>query len=61
MRFGELKKQLSKIGCYLSREGKKHEIWFSPVTGSYFPVGRHNHEEVKNGTLESIRKASGLK
>ena len=50
MTYGEIKRQLKKIGCYLVREGKRHELWYSPVTGETFPVGRHNTEEVKNGT-----------
>jgi len=49
MTYGELKKQLKKIGCYIEREGKSHEIWFSPITGESFPVGRHKTEEVKSG------------
>ena len=61
MTYGEIKRQLKKIGCYLVREGKRHELWYSLVTGETFPVGRHNTEEVKNGTEQSIRKAAGLK
>lgn len=61
MTYGEIKRQLKKIGCYLVREGKRHELWYSPKTGETFPVGRHNAEEVKNGTEQSIRKAAGLK
>lgn len=61
MTYAELKKQLKKIGCYMDREGKRHEIWYSPITGESFPVGRHKTEEVKPGTLKSIKEASGLK
>lgn len=61
MTYAELKKQLKKIGCYMEREGKRHEIWYSPITGESFPVGRHKTEEVKPGTLKSIKEASGLK
>lgn len=61
MTYSELKKQLKKIGCYMEREGKRHEIWYSPITGESFPVGRHKTEEVKPGTLKSIKEASGLK
>jgi len=41
--------------------GKRHEIWFSPITNESFPVGRHKEEEVATGTLKSIKEASGLK
>lgn len=60
MTYGELKRQLKKLGCSILREGGKHEIWYSPITSKQFPVGRHNTEEVPSGTLQSIKKAAGL-
>lgn len=60
MTYGELKRRLKKIGCYLDREGSNHEIWYSPITDKRFPVGRHNTEEVPRGTLQSIKKDAGL-
>lgn len=61
MNHGELKRRLKEIGCYKRREGKKHEIWYSPITSEEFPVGRHNQKEVPPGTLKSIANSSGLK
>lgn len=61
MRYGEVKRLLQKNGCYKLHEGKRHEIWYSPTTGKQFEVGRHDGEEVKNGILHSILKASGIK
>lgn len=61
MTYGELKRLLKKSGCYLVREGKRHEQWHSPTTNETFPVGRHNTEEVAEGTLKNIKRASGLK
>lgn len=61
MTFGELKRLLRKSGCEVIREGKNHEIWYSPITGEQFPVGRHTKEEVPKGTLKSIIEAAGLK
>ena len=60
MKYSELKKLLKKNGCLLSSQGKKHEIWYSPKTGKYFTVGRHNQEEVATGTLKSIKSDAGL-
>lgn len=60
MTYGELKRLLKKIGCSVLREGGNHEIWYSPITGKQFPVGRHTVEEVPRGTLNSIKKAAGL-
>lgn len=61
MTYSELKRLLKKNGCKLQREGKRHELWFSPKTNETFPVGRHDKEEVANGTLKSILEAAGLK
>lgn len=60
MTYGELKRRLKKIGCHLEREGSRHEIWYSPITGKRFQLGRHNTEEVATGTLKNIKKESGL-
>lgn len=61
MRVSEMKRALRKAGCYKIRDGKRHEIWYSPTTGESFPVSRHDKEELRNGTAESIKKAAGLK
>ena len=61
MKFSELKKILSKNGCYLSEEGSKHEMWYSPITGKSFPVGRHNSQDVFKGTLSAILKQAGIR
>ena len=61
MTYGELKRLLKKHGCRFVREGKRHEIWYSPITGKYFPVGRHNSQEVFPGTYNAILKQAGIK
>ena len=61
MKYSELKKLLSKDGCYKTDEGSRHELWFSPKTNKTFPVGRHNTEDVPKGTLFAILKQAGLK
>lgn len=61
MKISELKKLLKENGCYIKRQGKRHEIWYSPKTGKSFEVGRHPTEEVKTGTLNKIMKDAGLK
>ena len=60
MTYGELKRLLKKNGCIFLSEGGNHEIWFSPLTNKKFPVGRHNTQEIPNGTLRSIKKKAGL-
>lgn len=59
MKTQELLKILKKSGCYLLRHGKKHDIWYSPITGNEFPVPRHK-VEIPNGTLKSITKDAGI-
>ena len=61
MKYSELKRKLQKAGCLLKREGAGHEVWFSPLTGKNFFVGRHDKEDVAIGTLKNISKSSGVK
>jgi len=61
MKCSELKKMLSRNGCYKQSEGARHENWFSPKTNKIFQVGRHSTEDVKKGTLNRILKDAGLK
>ena len=61
MKYSELKVLLRRNGCYVQSEGARHENWFSPITKKVFQVGRHNKEDVKNGTLNRILKDAGLK
>ena len=61
MKYSELKRFLKQKGCRFYHDGGGHEIWYSSKTGLYFSVGRHNTEDVKKGTLNSILKDAGLK
>lgn len=62
MKVSELKKQLKQHGCYHDNQDYTgHERWYSPKTGKYFPVPRHDSKEVATGTLNRIYKDAGLK
>ena len=61
MKVSELTKRLKKIGCKLVEHGTRHDKWYSPRTGKCFMVPRHQTQEVKAGTLDSIEKDAGLK
>ena len=61
MKYSEVERKLKAEGCYFVRDGKKHPIWFSPITGYEFQLSHHKSEEVKFGTLKSISKTSGVK
>jgi mRNA interferase HicA len=60
MKYSEVERKVKKHGCYQVRDGKKHPIWYSPITGKEFQLSNHRSEEVKSGTLKSIIKDSGV-
>ena len=59
MKKSELLKLFKKNGVYLVREGKRHEIYYSPEAGREIPVSR-TAKEIPTGTLASILKDAGL-
>jgi len=61
MKYSEVERKLKKAGCQWVKDGKKHPIWYSPITDEYFTLSYHISEEVKNGTKRSIEKTSGVK
>lgn len=60
MKTQELIKLLKKNNCYISRNGSRHDIWYSEITEKEFPVPRHK-AEIPTGTLNNILKDAGLK
>lgn len=60
MKVSELKKLLRASGCKLYREGRNHEIWFSPITGKKFQVPRHDSKEIATGTVNNIKRSAGI-
>lgn len=55
----ELLKLFSKNNIKFLQHGKRHDIYYSPITGRKFPVPRHT-KEIAEGTLKSIKKDAGL-
>ena len=60
MKTSELLKLFKKNGVMLTRHGKKHDLYHSPITNKPFPVPRHK-TEIASGTLQNILKDAGLK
>lgn len=60
MKTGELLKLFKENGIILNQHGKKHDLYYSPITNKIFPVPRHK-TEIASGTLQSILKDAGLK
>ncbi len=53
-----LKKILRDANCNFDRQGKgDHEIWFSPISKTYFPV---DHKIKSRHTANGILKQAGL-
>lgn len=60
MKLGELLKLLVRNGIRFVQHGKRHDLYYSPITGKQVPVPRHA-KEIAAGTLESILRDAGLK
>lgn len=60
MKTQELLKVLKKNKCHLKRNGSRHDIWYSEITGKEFTVPRHK-AEIPIGTLNNILRDAGLK
>lgn len=59
VKYNELERLLKKAGCELIKNGN-HPTWYSPKTGKYFQTSHHKSEEVKPGTLKSIKRDAGI-
>lgn len=59
MKTQELIKLLKKNKCRIIRNGSRHDIWYSEITGKQFPVPRHK-AEIPVGTLKNIQKDAGF-
>ena len=60
MKFSELYRLLEENG-WQKKKGKKHIKYVHPDFQKPIPVGRHPSKEVPTGTLEAIKRESGLK
>ena len=60
MKTSELLKLLKENGIRFHKHGKRHDMYYSPITNKSFPVPRHK-TEIASGTLQSILKDAGLK
>ncbi|MDR1702798.1 MAG: type II toxin-antitoxin system HicA family toxin [Sporomusaceae bacterium] len=60
MKKSKLLKLLKKNGITFVKHGKRHDIYYSPITGKEFPIPRHV-KEIAQGTLQNILLDAGLK
>jgi predicted RNA binding protein YcfA (HicA-like mRNA interferase family) len=62
MKYSELEKAIKKTtNCKFLRNGSNHPLWINSDTGEIFAMSYHGSQEVKQGTLKSIIKISGVK
>ncbi|MDY2943376.1 MAG: type II toxin-antitoxin system HicA family toxin [Paludibacteraceae bacterium] len=61
MKWSELKRIAIKRGWTLRRHGGRHDIYGHPDKDYYIEIGRHESEEVKNGTANKLLKQIGAK
>lgn len=59
VKYSTLYRALEAQGWQMKR-GKRHHHFTHPDSPTFIPVGRHESEEVKKGTLCAICKAAGL-
>lgn len=59
MKQSELLKLFRKNGIKLQQHGKRHDIYYSPITNKTIPIPRHA-KEIATGTLKSIIKDAGI-
>ncbi len=59
MKQSELLKLFNKNNNKLVQHGKRHDIYYSPITDKKFPVPRHT-KEIAVGTLKNIKKDAGI-
>ncbi len=59
MKQSELLKLFNKNNIKLVQHGKRHDIYYSPITDKKFPVPRHT-KEIAVGTLKNIKKDAGI-
>lgn len=60
MTWKELKIRAERAGYQLVRNGKKHDIYKNPDTGSMIQIERHWSQEVRPGLLKTLKKEIGF-
>jgi mRNA interferase HicA len=61
MRYRELAKRLSKLGCYELRAGKgSHRMWHKPLTGQVSAIPDWGSKDLAPGTVRAILRELGI-
>ncbi|MBE0415566.1 MAG: type II toxin-antitoxin system HicA family toxin [Dehalococcoidia bacterium] len=55
MKYSELTRKLTKLGCEFRRQAKGgHEIWWHPGRKRYTTIPHHGAKDIPKGTLAAI-------
>jgi mRNA interferase HicA len=61
MKYSELTRKLTRLGCYFTRYGAgSHEIWRNPATGKQVSIPYHRSKEIGPGLLSRILRELGI-
>jgi len=59
VKYSELLKLFRQRGIIFIQHGKRHDLYYSPITHKKIPVPRHS-AEIPTGTLNNILKDAGI-
>jgi predicted RNA binding protein YcfA (HicA-like mRNA interferase family) len=61
MRYRELVKRLTALGCVIERQGRgSHTLWYNPATNKRSPIPDWGKKDLKPGTVRGIIKRLGV-
>ncbi|MBQ7212798.1 MAG: type II toxin-antitoxin system HicA family toxin [Muribaculaceae bacterium] len=60
MNWSELKTKAIEHGFEFVKHGKKHDVYYNPVTGVRILIERHWSQEVRPGLLKRLKKIIGF-
>ena len=48
--------ELTASGCFIARNGSRHDIWINPKTGAKYPIPRHQSQELSPRIVKEARR-----
>lgn len=60
MKTSDFCNELRSAGCFIIRNGSRHDIWYSPKTGAKYPIPRHQSQELSKRIEKEARRLFNL-
>ena len=60
MKWSELRRIAEKKGWKIIRHGARHDVYGHPDKPFRIELGRHDKEEIRNGTFNKIKKTDRI-